>query len=133
MCTYNKLFASAFMLMFRITTICPTIDMLLQDTIPTTLPYSTVSTFHTMHCIIPYSRKFSRRLIFAIFANQAQSAKILPSKIIILGHVLNHYHVVVNKCRKMALYKYLASSKPPNPNGSLSKQFPSSTIAFANF
>ena len=32
---------------------------------------------------IPYSRKFSRRLIFAIFANQVQSAKILPSKIII--------------------------------------------------
>ena len=32
----------------------------------------------------------------------------------------------------MALYKYLTLSKLPNPNSSLSKQLPSSMIAFAN-
>ena len=31
------------------------------------------------------------RLVFANFVNQAQSVKILPLKIIICAHVLNHY------------------------------------------
>ena len=33
----------------------------------------------------------------------------------------------------MALYKYLTSLKPPNPNSSLSELLPSLTIAFAIF
>ena len=84
-------------------------------------------------CYILYSRKFSRKSIFTFFVNQAQSAKILPSKIIIWPHLLNIIHIVVKKCRKMALYKYLTSLKPPNPNSFLSKLLPSLTIAFAFF
>ena len=63
---------------------------------------------------------------FRYFRESSTISKFLPLKIII--HVDSH----VKNCRKMVLYKYLTSSKLPNPNGSLSKQLPASTIASAN-
>ena len=67
---------------------------------------------------IPYSDKFSRSKIFAVFADFARTVKIIPSKIL---HPRNFYTTSLGSCkvfmkRIMALFRYFSSvDKPAKP------------------
>ena len=104
---------------------------------------------------LPYSGKFSRVLIFAVFAGQGETAKIVTSKITYHAHA--HYYKIMRisptaqlydtflhtrldwTCEvgtsKMSLLKYFTKQKTtplPDPSGALSREVPSSAIASAN-
>ena len=76
-----------------------------------------------------YSAKFSRRIIFAVFADRPPSAKNI-------SHEYNYTDTKIwIRSRAMALYRYLkrqSKDKPPDPRGPLSRKLPPASIASAN-
>ena len=80
--------------------------------------------------------KFSRSIIFAFFADELRSAKIVLRKNLAAFAAQHHGVARHHTTGSMALLRYLSKAgeveKLPDPQGALAKDIPSSVISSAN-